>query len=445
MIIKNYNQLATTPQREQALQIISAGIERVLPQNIIKQAIAYNPAGKSLTVNGDQYDFASGRLFIIGGGKAAGLMAQALESIISPDDITAGVVTCHNGGAETKKIEIVKASHPLPDIEGVKGVQQMLALKDQYKITEKDLVLCLISGGGSALMPYPVEGVSLEEKQVITKDLLRSGASIDEVNIVRKHLSRVKGGQLGQYFSPTQVVSLILSDVVGNDLSTIASGPTTPDSTTFADVIEVLEKYNLFNQAPASVVTHLKKGKPETPSVLPNCHNYIIGDNKLALEAMKDEATGLGLKSVIVTAEEKGGPDEIIAAHIKEIKTGKYKDTDILLMGGEPTPTLPDNPGEGGRNQYYAAAALLALQKDNQNWLVASMATDGSDFMPEIAGGVVDNNSLTDKNITAQDIRQYLKNFDSYNLLTQLDNSLVITGKTGTNVGDLMVWMVWMV
>ncbi|MBU1177862.1 DUF4147 domain-containing protein [Patescibacteria group bacterium] len=441
MIIKNYDQLAATPQREQALQIISAGIERVLPQNIIKQAIAYDPDQKSLAVNGDQYEFSAGRLFVIGGGKAAGLMAQALESIISPDDITAGAVTCHNGGAETKKIEIVKARHPLPDEEGVKGMQQMLALKDKYKITEKDLVLCLISGGGSALMPYPVEGVSLEEKQVITKDLLRSGASIDEVNIVRKHLSRVKGGQLGQYFSPTQVVSLILSDVIGSDLSTIASGPTTPDPTTFADAIQVLEKYNLLERAPVSVVEHLKKGEPETPTELPNCHNYIIGDNKLALEAMKFKAEELGLKPIIVTTEEKGEPDKIITTRIKEIESGKYKDANILLMGGEPTPTLPDNPGEGGRNQYYAAAALLALQKNNQDWLVASVATDGSDFMPEIAGGVVDSNSLVGQKITVQDIQSYLVKFDSYNLLKRLNNSLVVTGKTGTNVGDIMIWM----
>ncbi|NQV13496.1 MAG: DUF4147 domain-containing protein [Parcubacteria group bacterium] len=442
MIIKNYDQLAITPQRKQALQIISAGIERVLPPNIIKQAITYDPAQKVLTVNGDQYDFATGRLFVIGGGKAAGLMAQALESIISPDDITAGVVTCHNGGAETKKIEVVKASHPLPGEEGIEGVQKMMTIKKEHKVTDKDLVLCLISGGGSALMPYPAAGVDLADKQAITKSLLRSGAPIEEVNIVRKHLSQVKGGQLGQHFAPARVVSLILSDVVGNDLSTIASGPTTPDPTTFTDAIQVLEKYDLLDQAPTSVVTHLKKGELETPAKLPNCHNYIIGDNKLALEAMKVKAEELGLKPTIVTAKEKGSPDEIVASRVKEIKTGKYKGANILLMGGEPTPTLPDNPGEGGRNQYYTAAALFALSQHQKGWLVASVATDGSDFMPEIAGGIVDNNSLTDKNITTQDIQQYLEKFDSYSLLERLDNSLVITGKTGTNVGDLMVWMV---
>ena len=441
MIIKNYDQLATTPQREQALQIISAGIERVLPENIVKQAISYDPSQKLVTINGDEYDFSQGRLFVIGGGKAASLMAQTLESIISSDDITAGAVTCHNSGAQTKKVEIIKASHPLPDEEGIKGVQRMMALKKEYQITDKDLILCLISGGGSALMPYPVEGVILEDKQTITKNLLRSGAPIDEVNIIRKHLSQVKGGQLGNHFAPTRVVSLILSDVVGNDLSTIASGPTTPDPTTFTDALAVLKKYNLLDQAPASVVTYLKKGANETPAELPNCHNYIIGDNKLALAAMKAKAEELGLQPTIVTAEEKGNPQSIIASHLKKIATGKYENTNLLLMAGESTPALPDNPGEGGRNQYYAAAALLALQSSERNWLVASVATDGSDFMPEIAGGIVDNNSLVDQKITTQDIQKYLTKFDSYNLLKQLGNSLVLTGKTGTNVGDIMLWI----
>ena len=445
MLIKNLQQLATTPQRAKALQIISAGIERALPQNIIDQSITYDASGKILRADGDVYNHAQGRLFVIGGGKAAGLMAEALEKVIGPDNITAGVVTCHNSGAHTEKIKIIKASHPIPDQTGVTGAKEMLGLKDRYNINEKDLIICLISGGGSALMAYPVVGVGLEDLQKTTQLLLRSGAAINEVNLVRKHLSRVKGGQLGQFFASTPVVSLIISDVVGNDLSAIASGPTVPDPSTFADAYQVLGKYNLLKLVPSPVANYLDKGrlgsKPETPNKLTNCFNYIVGDNRLALQAMKTKAQNLGLKPLIVSSEEQGDPDKITQQRAQEIINGDYRQYNVLIMGGEPTPALPKSPGEGGRNQYYAAAALLAMKGYKHKWTVASVATDGSDFMPEVAGGIVDSASLTDQGITNQTVQTHLSEFDSYNLLKKLDNSLIKTGQTGTNVGDIMLYV----
>ena len=223
-LVKNKTELVTTELRKQALELIEAGITAVLPQNIMKSRLNYDLTSKILTINNDSYNLSSGRLFIIGGGKAAGAMAKTLESIIPPDDICAGVVICNTGDHRPRKIEILEAGHPIPDQRGQNGVRKILEIKDEYSITEHDLILCLLSGGGSALMTYPVEGVSLNDQQKTTELLLASGAEIQEINIVRKHISKIKGGKLGSYFSPATVVSLIISDVVGNDLSAIASG-----------------------------------------------------------------------------------------------------------------------------------------------------------------------------------------------------------------------------
>ena len=274
MIIKNRAELATTELRRQAVDIIEAGINRVLPTNIMKTALQYEPASRILTIDDNSYNLSQGRLFIIGGGKASGLMAEALEGIIPPDYITDGVVNCKSSRYKTKKIKIVPAGHPIPDQRGVNGVKEMLALKENYAIGKDDFIICLISGGGSALMPYPADNINLEDKQRITELLLGSGAEIAEINAIRKHLSRIKGGQLGYYYSPATVFSLILSDVIDNDLSVIASGPTFPDPTTFSDAYKVLKKYKLLDKAPESITHFLRKGcqgrVAETPKRLDN-------------------------------------------------------------------------------------------------------------------------------------------------------------------------------
>ncbi len=240
MIIKNRDALATTELRKQALDIIEAGIARVLPPNIMKSVVRYDRVSQTLAVGGDNYSLSRGRVFVIGGGKASGLMAETLEKIIPPENIAAGVVNCKSELYKTSKTRIITAGHPIPDQRGIGGVKEMLALKKLYSINEADLVICLVSGGGSALMPHPVEEVGLKDKQSITALLLGCGAAIDEINAVRKHLSQTKGGRLGHFYSPATVVSLILSDVIGNDLAAIASGPTFPDPTTFTDALDIL-------------------------------------------------------------------------------------------------------------------------------------------------------------------------------------------------------------
>jgi len=444
-MIKNRDELATTELRRQALDIIEAGIERVLPENIMKSALSYDPAGKSLKVNNAAYQVADGRIFVIGGGKASGLMAEALEETLGANNILAGIVNCKGGTYRTKRIKLIKAGHPIPDKRGLNGVRQMLDLKDKHSIIDKDLVICLVSGGGSALMPCPTSNISLEDNQKTTQLLLNCGAEIHEINAVRKHLSGIKGGLLGEFYSPTNVVSLIISDVIGDDLDTIASGPTYPDSSTFKDAYDVLEKYGLTATVPKSVLSYLKMGCRgevlETPKKLTNCHNHIIGNNRLALEAMANQAEELGLKPLIVTTEQKGDTAEAAYLRAGEILEGKYQGYNAILIGGETTPKLPDNAGRGGRNQHYAAVSMLAMKSYPGYWLAASIGTDGSDYLPNVAGAMVDNETLLRATFRGIEVKEYIDRFDSNTLFKKIGGALIITGDTGTNVSDVMLYL----
>jgi len=445
MIIKNRAELATTELRKKALDIIEAGIERVLPPNIMKNALSYDTASRVLTIDNTTYNLSHGRIFVIGGGKASGLMAEALEGIIPPEHITAGAVNCKGGDYKTSKIRVVPAGHPIPDHRGVEGVEEMLSLKGNYSIGNEDTIICLISGGGSALMPYPAAGTKLEDKQKITELLLSSGAEIAEINTARKHLSGIKGGQLGLYFSPSTIISLILSDVIGNDLSVIASGPTYPDKTTFADAYNILEKYDLLSTAPEGVMNHLEKGcrgkVAETAKNLNNCYNHIIGDNRLALEAMLIKARKAGFTPRLVTAEQKGDTTDDAMKRAGNILNSEYNACNALIIGGETTPRLPVPAGKGGRNQHYAAISMLAMEEYTGQWLVVSISSDGSDFLPDVAGAIVDSNSLVKAKASGLNIKAYLDRYDSNTLLSQIGTSLVITGDTGTNVGDFILYL----
>ena len=444
MIIKNREELVWSGTRARALELIEAGIQRVLPSYLLKSSIKFRPRSKKLVIAGTSYDVSKGRIFVIGGGKAACSMAFELERILKPDTITAGAVNCKVDGSQTIRIAVTLAGHPVPDEEGVKGVHNMLALKARYGIGKDDLVICLISGGGSALMPCPVAGVSLEDKRDITQLLISCGAEIREINIVRKHLSLTKGGNLGSFYEPAKVVSLIISDVVGNALSTIASGPTVPDPSTFKDAHYILEKYNLLHKAPGNVVDYLSRGcqnmEAETPKELNNCDNYIIGNNRLALEAMAEKARDLGLKPLIITAEQKGDTAEVAMFRANEFLRGQYKGFNVILIGGETTPTLPKNAGKGGRNQHYAAVSMLAMQECTAPWLIASVGTDGSDYLPDVDGAMVDNRSLEIVRTMGINIKDYIDRFDSNTLFKKMGRSLIVTGPTGTNVSDIMLY-----
>jgi glycerate 2-kinase len=443
VIIKNRDELATTTLKKQALKIIESGIGRVLPKAIMKSAVSYDTVNKSLKIQNTTYGTATGRIFVIGGGKASGLMAEALEDTTGAKNIFTGIVNCKVGGYRTKKIKVIKAGHPIPDKRGLNGVKQMLALKEKYHISGDDLVICLISGGGSALMPCPIDGISLEDKQRMTELLLKCGAEIHEINAVRKHLSRIKGGRLGEFYSPTKVVSLIISDVIGDDLDVIASGPTYPDSSSFQKAYAVLEKYDLTAGVPESVLSYLKKGcrgeVAETPKSLANCHNHIIGNNRLALEAMAKKAEELGFTPLVVTAEQKGDTVEVACMRAREILEDRYNGYNAILIGGETTPKLPKDAGKGGRNQHYAAISMMAMKPYPGDWLVASVGTDGSDYLPDVAGAMVDNNTLLRAASHGIDVQAYIDRFDSNTLFKKIGGALIITGNTGTNVSDVIL------
>ena len=445
MIIKNREELISSGLRARAVELIEAGVTRVLPSNLLRESVKYRRASKRLAIENEGYNLSRGRVFVIGGGKASGLMAEEIEKIIGPEMITAGAVNCKSNGYATKNIEVIQAGHPVPDEAGVYGVRTMLAMKGRYNIGKNDLVLCLISGGGSSLMPCPVSGVSLEDKRDITQLLLRCGADIKEINTVRKHLSLTKGGGLGRYYDPARVVSLIISDVVGDDLDTIASGPTVSDSSTFKEAYDVLDKYGLVEKSPINAVNFLKRGcaglEAETPKELFNCDNYIIGNNRMALEAMEEKARDLGLKPYTVTSELSGDTTDVANRIAKEIADGRYKGFNVILLGGETTPTLTEKAGKGGRNQHYAAVSMLAMKKCAFPWVVASAGTDGSDFMPDVAGAMVDDRSLKTAQDAGIDVEDYIKRFDSNTLFNKLGRSLIITGATGTNVSDVLLYL----
>jgi len=445
LIIKNREELISSGLRARAVELIEAGVTRVLPSNLLRESVKYRRASKRLAIENEGYNLSRGRVFVIGGGKASGLMAEEIEKIIGPEMITAGAVNCKSNGYATKNIEVIQAGHPVPDEAGVYGVRTMLAMKGRYNIGKNDLVLCLISGGGSSLMPCPVSGVSLEDKRDITQLLLRCGADIKEINTVRKHLSLTKGGGLGRYYDPARVVSLIISDVVGDDLDTIASGPTVSDSSTFKEAYDVLDKYGLVEKSPINAVNFLKRGcaglEAETPKELFNCDNYIIGNNRMALEAMEEKARDLGLKPYTVTSELSGDTTDVANRIAKEIADGRYKGFNVILLGGETTPTLTEKAGKGGRNQHYAAVSMLAMKKCAFPWVVASAGTDGSDFMPDVAGAMVDDRSLKTAQDAGIDVEDYIKRFDSNTLFNKLGRSLIITGATGTNVSDVLLYL----
>jgi glycerate 2-kinase len=444
MVIKNRDELGFTPLRRFALDICEAGIRATLPAAVLPTVVNYDTHSQTLSITGQTHDI-RGRIFVVGGGKASGAMAKTLENLLPESKIMDGVVACKGGTYRTQKIRIATAGHPIPDARGVRATADILALKDRYQVGIGDTVICLLSGGGSALLPAPVEGISLADKQLLTGLLLASGAEIKEINLIRKHLSQVKGGKLGQHFAPAQVITLIISDVIGNDLSAIASGPTYPDQTTFADALVVLEKYHLTDKTPSNVIAYLRGGAagktPETPKRLNNCHNYIIADGRLALEAMRQKAGDLGFAPRIITTAQKGETTTVARQRTSEIIEGKYGRADVLLLGGETTPVLPEKHGTGGRNQHFVGVSMYELMDLKGEWVVASLGSDGSDYLPDIAGAIADNTSRYTAHELELNTESYLKRYDSHTLLKSICRCLIITGETGTNVGDIALYI----
>ena len=393
----------------------------------------------------------SSRLVVIGFGKAAVAMGRAAEDSLS-DLISEGMLITkygHSGSAGLlKKLKVLEAGHPIPDDRGFAGTARILSLFQ--KNDEHTLVLCLVSGGGSALLVYPYHGITLREKQYTSELLLKAGADIVELNTVRKHLSRVKGGRLAKLARPARVISVILSDVIDDRLDVIASGPTAPDSTTFGDAIEVLEKYGLRDRIPKAVLGILRNGAAghisETPKkedpLFSRVENVIIGSNRIALMAAKRKAEEMGFRAEIISSGIQGEAREAgkwlarKAIDAKNMKTGRPL---CLISGGETTVTVRGS-GLGGRNLELALAFAIEINGiDGITFL--SAGTDGTDGPTDATGAVVDGGTVERAKTAGIEPETYLNNNDSYHFFKKIDG-LLITGPTGTNVMDIQISLI---
>lgn len=397
--------------------------------------------------SGFSFDLTKGNLYVVGAGKASSRMAAAVEEVLG-EFITEGIIVTKYGYTEPlRNIRQIEAGHPIPDEKGINGAKEIMHLLK--KTGEGDLVLFLISGGGSSLLPYPAEGISLQDKQLVTQLLLSCGATIHEINTIRKHLSNIKGGRLAKMAAPSQVLTLILSDVIGDDLSVIASGPTAPDDSTFADALKTLSFYDILKKTPTNVLEHLQKGSEGKVEETPDSHDSLfkkvyyrfIGSNQIALKAASQSAKKLGYKPLILTNAACGESREIakyFAAIAKQLISAKQpvSPPSCILSGGEPTVTL-QGKGKGGRNQEFALAAGMEID-GVENILIASVGTDGTDGPTDAAGGYADGKMLQKargKNLNAND---FLRQNNSYPFLKQL-GYLIKTGPTGTNVMDIQI------
>jgi hydroxypyruvate reductase len=385
-------------------------------------------------------------VYVIGAGKAGATMAQAVERVLGRR-VTAGLVNVKDGHtAHLRRIELNQCGHPVPDERGVAGARRIAQMA--ASAGKDDLVLCLVSGGASALLPLPAAPITLEEKQAVTRLLLASGANIHEINAVRKHISEIKGGQLARLAAPATVEALLLSDVIGDDLDVIGSGPTAPDASTFGAAAAILERYGILDRVPAPVRSRLEQGQrgeiPETPKprdpLFAGVRNTVVGGNRLALDAARKHARQLGFHTLVLASEIQGETRDVARMHAamarEIVASGQpVKPPACLITGGETTVTLKGS-GLGGRNQEFVLAAALDIA-GLERTVVFSAGTDGTDGPTDAAGAVADGDTLRRNPEAAR----YLAGNDSYHYFESLGD-LVMTGPTGTNVMDVRIVLV---
>ncbi|HML02719.1 MAG TPA: glycerate kinase [Candidatus Bathyarchaeia archaeon] len=448
-LVKNGATPLNRRARAVVLKSLEAAVNAVEPQKIIESRLSFQ--NKVLKVNGHSFDFKKiKKAYVVGGGKAGGSMAEALERLLG-NRITEGIVNVPRGDEHsTKIIELHESSHPFPDESGVEGTRRMLAIADQAE--EGDLVVCLISGGGSSLMPLPRGEISLQDKRKVTEALLKAGATINEINTVRKHISEFKGGWLAKRAYPATILNLVLSDVLGDPLDFIASGPTVPDSTTFRNAIMVLERYGLWDGVPASVRKVLNDGKngaiPETPKAsdeaFTKVYNVIIGNCRTASRAALESLKSNGLTSLLLTSLLEGEARSVgvmLSSIAREIVVSgnPVQKPSGIVAGGETTVSVVGR-GRGGRNQEIALSAVEKLNALD-GAVVASLSTDGIDGPTDAAGAIVDGKTLMRARKADLSAEKFLADNDSYNYFSKLGD-LLFTGPTGTNVNDVSVIVV---
>ncbi len=448
-LINNAESQLTRKARTIALETIEHGLNAVDAAKLLKSKVVC----KNGLFQAGPHSFNLSRfqnVYVVGGGKAAGSMAQALEELLG-NRIAAGIVNVPHGDKhKTAIIKLHGARHPIPDEAGVVGTKKMLELAE--KADKDDLVMVLISGGGSSLMPLPRGEISLRDKQELTEALLKSGAKVAEINTVRKHLSRFKGGWLAKTAYPATLVNLIISDVVGDSLEAIASGPTVPDSTSFADARKVLQRYDLWKHAPKSVRKVISNGEKgsieENPKPSDACFekvcSVVLGNCRSAALAAQEYLRSKGLNSLLLTSTLEGEAKTSgtmmcsIAEEIAASGNPVAKPAGIVL-GGETVVTVHGH-GSGGRNQELALSAALGLQ-ETDGAVVASVSTDGVDGPTDAAGAIVDGATVTRALRSGLEPEMFLADNDSHGFFSKLGD-LIITRPTGTNVNDISLIIV---
>ncbi len=418
--------------RREARAILKAAIEAANPAAAVEHALHTR---RDL----DRYR----RIFVVGAGKAGGTMARAAEKVLGRK-IFAGCVNVKDGDpARSRRIELRPCGHPVPDRRGLEGAAEIMRLCAEAG--ERDLVICLLSGGASALTPAPAPPITLEEKQQTTKLLLECGANIHELNAVRKHISVFKGGQLARLAAPARVLSLILSDVVGDNLDVIGSGPTAPDASTFETARTVIAKYGLNHRIPAAVMARLEAAPDETPKpgdpIFRRVENVIVGSNRKSLDAAAAAAKALGFRPLILASTIEGETRDVARMHAAIARQIRLSGQPVrppacVISGGETTVTIRGQ-GKGGRNQEFALAAAIDIA-GLDNVLILSAGTDGTDGPTDAAGALADGKTL---HRSKRDAIAALAQNDSYPWFADL-NDLIVTGPTGTNVMDLHLILV---
>lgn len=437
--------------REAAGRILAASLDAVEPARAIKRAVSLQ--GRLLKAGDLKLDLSEFRKVVaVGAGKAGAPMAQALEEVLG-NRLSAGRVVVKDGhGGPTQIIAIEEASHPVPDQRGVAAGKRIAELIAKHAAPDT-LFFCLLSGGGSALLVSPAPGLGLQDKQETTRQLLACGADIGEINAIRKHLSQLKGGQLARLAAPGRVVSLIISDVVGDKLDVIASGPTTGDHSTWRDCKDILTRYQIWDQVPSPVRGRIeaglageipdtpKPGGPETAKV----DNLIVGSCRQALFSAAEKAKELGYAPLILSSTMEGETKEVARVHAALAREVLQSGNPLpppccLISGGETTVNLGDSDGKGGRNQEFALAAALDIAGMDKV-LILSAGTDGTDGPTDAAGALADGQSVGRGKARDLDARDFLERHDAYPYFQALDD-LVMTGPTRTNVMDVRLVLV---
>ncbi len=440
--------------REDMREMYTAAIEAVNPRRAVLEHLQVRDGSLLVYSNEKQVReldlFRFRRVYVLGAGKATALMAQAVEELLG-DRITAGCISVKYGyTAPLSRIEAVEAAHPVPDEKGRMAAERIVQLAAEAG--GEDLVISLISGGGSSLLPLPVPPVTLEEKRETTNLLLRSGASIHEMNAVRKHLSRIKGGNLARAAHPATVINLMISDVVGDDPDVIASGPLVPDASTFADALAVLERYRIAGSVPAAVRKRIRDGAdglvPENPKADEECFagvtGVIIASNILALNAARRKAAALGYNTVVLSSLVEGDTRQAALFHAaiarEALASGNPAKAPACIISGGETTVEVHGKGLGGRNTEFALHSAVFLA-GVRGISAASVGTDGSDGPTDAAGAFADGATIARAESAGLNVGSYADNNDSYNFFKDLGD-LIITGPTNTNVMDVRIMLV---